>query len=85
MAGTTFPYITGRAKRTSSALHRMERYRNGDLSSKDIAFYQDQLSREQLNEVGALINYRLALLDLKIRTLWDFVADEPVVTLDPDY
>ena len=62
----------------------LERYRNGDLSSKDIAFYQDQLSREQLNEVRALIDYRLALLDLKVRTLWDFAADEPVVTLDTD-
>ena len=62
----------------------LERYRNGDLSSKDIAFYQDQLSRQQLNEVRALIDYRLALLDLKVRTLWDFAVDEPVVTLDTD-
>ena len=56
----------------------LERYRNGDLSSKDIADYQNQLSREQINEIGVLINYRLALLDLKIRTLYDFVRDEPV-------
>ena len=62
----------------------LERYRNGDLSSKDIGFYQNQLSREQLNEVGALINYQLAILDLKIRTLWDFARDEPVSTLDSD-
>jgi len=56
----------------------LERYRNGDLSSKDIADYQNQLSREQINEVGVLINYRLALLDLKIHTLYDFISDEPV-------
>jgi len=61
----------------------LERYRNGDLSSKDIGFYQNQLSRELLNEVGALINYQLALLDLKIRTLWDFARDAPV-TVDID-
>ena len=59
----------------------LERYRNGDLSSKDIADYQNQLSREQINEVGVLINYRLALLDLKIHTLYDFVSDEPVKNL----
>ena len=59
----------------------LERYRNGDLSSKDIADYQNQLSREQINEVGVLINYRLALLDLKIYTLYDFVSDEPVKDL----
>lgn len=57
----------------------LERYRNGDLSSKDISFYQNQLSREQLNEVAALINYQVALLDLKIRTLWDFAKQESVV------
>ena len=60
----------------------LERYRNGDLPSKDIAFYQNQLSREQLNEVRALIDYQLALLDLKVRTLWDFAAGEPVINLD---
>jgi len=57
----------------------LERYKNGDLSSKDISFYQTQLSREQLNEVSALINYQVALLDLKIRTLWDFVQKRSVV------
>ena len=60
----------------------LERYRNGDLPSKDIAFYQNQLSREQLSEVRALIDYQLALLDLKIRTLWDFAAGEPVINLE---
>jgi outer membrane protein TolC len=57
----------------------LERYKNGDLSSKDISFYQTQLSREQLNEVAALINYQVALLDLKIRTLWDFARQQSVL------
>ncbi|MEE9441890.1 MAG: TolC family protein [candidate division Zixibacteria bacterium] len=59
----------------------LERYRNGDLSSKDIEFYQNQLSREQLNEIAALINYQVALLDLKIRSLWDFSKNQPVIAL----
>lgn len=57
----------------------LEKYKNGDLSSKDLSFYQTQLSSEQLNKVSALINYQLALLELKIRTLWDFQSDKPVV------
>lgn len=57
----------------------LEKYKNGDLSSKDLSFYQTQLSSEQLNEVSSLINYQLALLELKIRTLWDFQNDKPVV------
>jgi len=29
--------------------------------------------------VGALIDYKLALLDLKTQSLWDFEKDRPVI------
>jgi outer membrane protein len=57
----------------------LERYKSGDLSSKDMQFYQLQLSEEQLKKVQALINYKLALLDLKIRTLWDFEKNKSII------
>lgn len=57
----------------------LERYKSGDLSSKDLQFYQLQLSEKQLERVEALINYKLALLDLKIRSLWDFEKDVSLV------
>ncbi len=57
----------------------LERYRNGDLSSKDLQFYQLQLSEQKLSLVQALINNKLALLDLKIRTLWDFEANRSIL------
>jgi len=57
----------------------LERYKNGDLTSKDMQFYQQQLSTQKLNEVSALINYKLALLDLKIRSLWDFENNVSIV------
>jgi outer membrane protein TolC len=57
----------------------LERYRNGDLSSKDLQFYQLQLSQQRLSLVQALINNKLALLDLKIRTLWDFENNRSVL------
>ncbi|UCC45347.1 MAG: TolC family protein [Candidatus Zixiibacteriota bacterium] len=57
----------------------LERYRNGELSSKDIAFYQNQLSDARLQEVRALIDYKIALLDLKIRSLWDFENNRAVL------
>jgi outer membrane protein len=57
----------------------LERYKNGDLSSKDMQFYQLQLSTQKLNEVSALINYKLALLDIKIRSLWDFENNLSIV------
>lgn len=60
----------------------LERYRNGDISSKEIGEYQTQLSREKLNRIAALINYRIALLNLKIQSLWDFRSDTPVLDID---
>lgn len=59
----------------------LERYKNGDLSSKDMQFYQLQLSQQRLSEVDALISYKLALLDLKIRSLWDFETGTAVMDL----
>ena len=57
----------------------LERYKNGDLSSKDMQFYQLQLSQQKLNEVQALISYKLAVLDLKIRSLYDFENNRSIV------
>ena len=57
----------------------LERYKNGDLTSKDLGYYQNQLSREKLGYIEALINYRLALLDIKIQSLWDFEKNKSVV------
>ena len=56
----------------------LERYKNGDLSSMDLNLYQEQLSRQKMGLVGALIDYKLALLDLKTQSLWDFEKNEPV-------
>jgi outer membrane protein TolC len=57
----------------------LERYRNGDLSSKDLQFYQLQLSQQKLSLIQALISNKLALLDLKIRTLWDFETNRSIL------
>ncbi len=58
----------------------LERYKNGDLTSMDLNLYQTQLSEQKLGLVEALINYKLALLDLKIKSLWDFEKSRPVLT-----
>ena len=42
-------------------------------------FYQQQLSTQKLNEVSALIAYKLALLDIKIRSLFDFETNISIV------
>lgn len=59
----------------------LERYKGGDISAYDMQIYQLQLTQEQLDEVQALINYKIALLDLKIRTLWDFENNLSVIDI----
>jgi len=59
----------------------LERYKNGDLTSMDLSLYQNQLSQAKLNLVRSLIDYKLALLDLKIQSLWDFEKNRPVLEL----
>ena len=59
----------------------LELYKSGDLSSKDLQFYQLQLSAQQLGEVEALINYKIALLEMKIRTLWDFEKNVSIIEI----
>jgi outer membrane protein TolC len=59
----------------------LERYENGDLTSMDLNLVQNQLSQRKIGLVNAMINYKLALLDLKIQSLWDFEVDRPVIML----
>lgn len=61
----------------------LERYRNGDLSAQDLGNYRDSLSNARLSEVRALIDYRLALFDMKVKSLWDFETDEPAIDFNP--
>ena len=57
----------------------LERYKNGDLSSMDLNLYQEQLSRQKMGLIESLIDYKLALLDLKTQSLWDFEKNQPVI------
>jgi len=57
----------------------LERYKYGDLTSMDLNLFQNQLSQKKMQLVSALVDYKLALLDLKIQTLWDFERNQPVL------
>jgi len=57
----------------------LERYKNGDLTSMDLNLFQNQLSEKKKGVVDTLINYKLALLNMKILSLWDFEKNEPVL------
>lgn len=60
----------------------LERYKNGDLTSMDLNLFQNQLSQKKRDVVQTLINYKLALLNMKILSLWDFENDHSVLPED---
>ncbi|MFC1650203.1 TolC family protein [Candidatus Latescibacterota bacterium] len=60
----------------------LERYRNGDLTSMDLSLIQEQLSSANQGEVRSLIDYKMALLNLKILSLWDFENNVSVLPED---
>ena len=59
----------------------LDKFQNGDLTSQELGNYRQSLSSARLNEIGALIDYKLAVLDLKVKSLWDFENDRPVATV----
>ncbi|MBG0861092.1 MAG: TolC family protein [Bacteroidales bacterium] len=56
----------------------LEKYKNGDLTGMDLNIFQNQLSEKQLSYTNSLISYKLELLNLKIKTLYDFEKKVPV-------
>ncbi len=57
----------------------LERYKNGDLTSMDLNLFQQQLSDKKMAYAQSLINYKIAMLNLKIVSLFDFTANQPVI------
>ncbi len=57
----------------------LEKYRNGEISSKELGEIQTQLSKAKVSRASALIEYKLLLLELKIKSLWDFEKSAPAI------
>jgi len=48
------------------------RFKNGDITSQQLAQEQERLSQAQLAFLDSYITYQLAIADLKRKTMWDF-------------
>jgi len=59
----------------------MVRYRNGDITGMEYNQFQTQLSTQKNSYISAVINYKIALLALKILSLYDFEKSTPIVPL----
>lgn len=60
----------------------LEKYRNGNLTGMELQQYQTQLTSAKQAYTGAIINYKIELLNLKIQTLWDFEKNETYLPTD---
>ena len=60
----------------------LERYKNGDLTSMDLSLFQNQLSEKKNSLSNALIDYKLELLNMKVKSLWDFENNTSFVPKD---
>lgn len=56
------------------------RFENGDITSQELAVEQERLANTQLAYLDAFITYKLAVADLKRKTLWDFKNDRSYLT-----
>ncbi len=50
----------------------MARFNNGEITSQELALDHTRLTTAKLQFLGAYITYKLAISDLKRKTLWDF-------------
>jgi len=55
------------------------KYREGELTGMQMSQYQTQLSTRKISYSQTLIDYKIALLNLKIAALYDFENDKPVI------
>src|ERR1051325_9069788 len=61
-----------------------ERFRAGTITRNDICEAQQRLTNSKLNNLVALIDYRLGVADLTRKTLWDFEGNRPADPPAPD-
>lgn len=54
----------------------LERFENGDITSTELARVSDQLNQSLLSYLDAYNQYKLALADLKRKTLYDFETNK---------
>ncbi len=57
----------------------LHRFNNGDITSIDLALNRDRLTEAKTSYLNAYIDYKLAVADLKQKTLWDFENGESLV------
>jgi len=50
----------------------LEKFKNGEISSRDLTLSQERLTEARLNHLDAVVSYKINLGNLQRKTLWDF-------------
>ncbi len=56
----------------------IQRFRNGTITRNDLAQAQQRLTAAKLNSLSALVDFKLAVADLRRKTHWDYERNAPV-------
>ncbi|MEX1276502.1 MAG: TolC family protein, partial [Bacteroidota bacterium] len=62
----------------------ISRFSSGTINRNDLAQAQQRLTAAKINNLGALIDYRIGIAELKRKTLFDFEKNEPAKPLTFD-
>ena len=57
----------------------VERFNNGDITSQDLALDRNRLVTARSSYLEAFIDFKIALADLKRKTMWDFENNKSLV------
>jgi len=58
----------------------LERFKNGDITSRELALEQNSLTRTKVEYLSALIDYKKALMDIAVKTMWDYENNRPAIS-----
>jgi outer membrane protein TolC len=58
----------------------LERFKNGDITSRELALEQNSLTNAKVEYLNALIDYKKALMDIMVKTMWDYANNKPAVS-----
>ncbi len=62
----------------------LERFNNGDITSQELALDRNRLTQAKTSYLEAYVDFKLAVADLRRKTMWDFVANQSLLDTASD-
>lgn len=60
----------------------LERFNNGDITSQELALDRNRLTQAKTSNLEAYVDYKLAVADLRRKTMWDFQSDSSLLKIE---